>query len=210
MGQTNAHAGKLEGRAIVPIGIRDTIVRIEVLKASIGSIVTIATAIRHAETRNSSHVDTATDIIKDDTLHIKQAIVEGENGAEIKGTKTYSGNRKLKMPDYIRELIEAQPKKDEYVVHLSGQAMYKQFSRLCEKHGIPHYRFHDLRHANASVMLALGVPDKYAMERMGHATNNMLKTVYQHTMSSKQNEVSAMVDQYFNQKLHTDLHTVEK
>lgn len=146
------------------------------------------------------------DAIKGDTLHIKQAIVEGENGSEVKGTKTYSGNRKLQLPKYIRELIEAQPKTDDYVIHLSGQAMYKQFSRLCEKHGIPHYRFHDLRHANASVMLALGVPDKYAMERMGHATNNMLKTVYQHTMKSKQDEVAEKVNNYFSQKLHHELH----
>ena len=38
---------------------------------------------------------------------------------------------------------------------------------------------------NASVMLRLNVPDKYAMERMGHSTNNMLKNVYQHTMNDK-------------------------
>ena len=81
MGQTNAHARKLEGRAIVPIGIRDTIVSIEVLQASIGSIVTIATAIRHAETRNSSHVETATDIINDDTL---QNYIKYEYGKYIK------------------------------------------------------------------------------------------------------------------------------
>lgn len=147
------------------------------------------------------------DAIKDGVLHIKQAIVQGEDGAVVKGTKTYSGNRKIKLPQYIADLIDAQPRTDDYVVHLSGQAMYKQFSRLCEKHGIPHYRFHDLRHANASVMLALGVPDKYAMERMGHATNNMLKTVYQHTMKSKQDEVSQTVDDYFSKKLHTKLHT---
>ena len=55
-------------------------------------------------------------------------------------------------------------------------------------------------------MLALGVPDKYAMERMGHATSNMLKTVYQHTMRSKQDEVADMVDDYFTRKLHTDFH----
>lgn len=149
------------------------------------------------------------DAIKGDTLHIKQAIVEGENGSEVKGTKTYSGNRKLKLPAHILDLINSQPKKDEYVVHLSGQAMYKKFSRMCEKHGIPHYRFHDLRHANASVMLALGVPDKYAMERMGHATNNMLKTVYQHTMKSKQDEVTDKVNDYFSKKLHHELHHKE-
>lgn len=141
------------------------------------------------------------DCISGDVLHIRQAIVEGENGPEVKGTKTYSGNRKLQIPEYISGLIEKQPRTDEYVIHLSGQAMYKRFSRLCENAGLPHFRFHDLRHANASVMLALGVPDKYAMERMGHSTNNMLKTVYQHTMASKQEEVSNMVNKYFFAKI---------
>ena len=56
-------------------------------------------------------------------------------------------------------------------------------------------------------MLALGVPDKYAMERMGHASNNMLKTVYQHTMNDKTEEVSNVVDSYFEANLHTKLHT---
>jgi len=62
---------------------------------------------------------------------------------------------------------------------------------------LPHFRFHDLRHANTSVMLALNIPDKYAMERMGHATNNMLKTVYQHTMDEKRESVSDAIDEYF-------------
>lgn len=56
-------------------------------------------------------------------------------------------------------------------------------------------------------MLALNVPDKYAMERMGHATNNMLKNVYQHTMKDKQDEVADLVDKYFTEKLDTILDT---
>ena len=56
-------------------------------------------------------------------------------------------------------------------------------------------------------MLALGVPNRYAQERMGHATDNMLKTVYQHTMSAEQTKVSQQVDNYFNSLLHTILHT---
>lgn len=150
----------------------------------------------------------AWDCIAGDMLHIKQAIVQGENGPTLKGTKTYSGDRKIRIPAYIKSLIEATPKAGDYIVPLSGQAIYKRFSRLCEKAGLPHYRFHDLRHANASVMLALNVPDKYAMERMGHATNNMLKTVYQHTMKDKQEEVSDLVDNYFTSKLHTKMHTI--
>ena len=77
---------------------------------------------------------------------------------------------------------------------------------MCKRYGLPRYRFHDLRHVQASVMLALGVPDKYAMERMGHASTNMLKTVYQHTMKSKSEEVADIVDTFFSEKLHTELH----
>lgn len=146
------------------------------------------------------------DCVGEETLRIKQAIVEGEDGPALKGTKTYSGDRSIRLPSYIKSLIGAQPRTDDFIVHLSGQAMYKRFSRLCEKAGLPHYRFHDLRHANASIMLALNIPDKYAMERMGHATNNMLKTVYQHTMRDKQEEVANLVDNYFTEKLHTNLH----
>ena len=36
------------------------------------------------------------------------------------------------------------------------------------------------------------------MERMGHATNYMLKTVYQHTMQEKEDCVDASLNQYFS------------
>lgn len=150
------------------------------------------------------------DEIEGDKLYIRQAIVEGEHGPAVKGTKTYSGYRVLKIPPYIKELIDLQPKIDEHVVHMSGQAIYKAFVASCKKAGVRHYRFHDLRHANASVMLSLNIPDKYAMERMGHATNNMLKRVYQHTMKSKRNEVDDAVDNYFSQILQMKLQTEAK
>ena len=47
-------------------------------------------------------------------------------------------------------------------------------------------------------MLALGIPDKYAMQRIGHASNTILKNVYQHTMEQKQNEFSITLDEYFS------------
>lgn len=146
------------------------------------------------------------DCIEGDTLHIKQALVEGENGPALKTTKSYSGNRKIRIPPYIMALIDAQPRTDDYIIHYTRNALYNHLRRMCDKYGLPHYRFHDLRHVQASVMLALGVPDKYAMERMGHASTNMLKTVYQHTMKSKSEEVADMVDGFFEQKLHTGLH----
>lgn len=148
------------------------------------------------------------DCIEGDTLHVKQALVSGEDNAQVlKSTKTYSGNRKLRIPPYIAELISKQPRTGDYIVTYKRNSLYSHLTRLCEQCGLPHYRFHDLRHVQASVMLMLNVPDKYAMERMGHASNNMLKNVYQHTMRQKSEEVADMVDDYFSEYLHTNLHT---
>lgn len=47
-------------------------------------------------------------------------------------------------------------------------------------------------------MLALGIPDKYAMERGGWATNSTLKNVYQHTFSAERDQVDEKIDNYFN------------
>lgn len=147
------------------------------------------------------------DCIDGNILHIKQALVEGENGPVLKSTKSYSGNRKIHIPPYIFDLIIKQPRKDEYIIHYTRNAMYNHLRRMCDKYELPHYRFHDLRHVQASVMLMLNVPDKYAMERMGHASTNMLKNVYQHTIKTKSDEVAQIIDNFFEERLHTNLHT---
>lgn len=45
---------------------------------------------------------------------------------------------------------------------------------------------------------------KLAQERLGHSTDHMLKTVYQHIMATTRSEVDDIVDQKFSTILHTD------
>ena len=126
-------------------------------------------------------------------LHIRRAKVD----EGVKTTKTYASQRDLPLPDHIADLMGEPGKKDAPVVSMTRRRILTVFHRLCEGAGVQAYRFHDLRHINASVMLAQGIPDKYAMERMGHATNNMLKTVYQHTMAAQSLAYAAQLDAYF-------------
>ena len=144
------------------------------------------------------------DDIDGDYLNVRRAIVLGENGPVEKGTKTYSGTRRLHLPAYIKSLMEAHPNKGAHIVPLSGKAIYSGFSRICIKAGVPHFRFHDLRHMNASVMLAEGIPDKYGMKRMGHATNYMLKTTYQHTIKEKELRYDEKIDAKFEELFKPD------
>ena len=133
-------------------------------------------------------------------LHIRRAVVdEGE-----KATKTYGSQRDLPLPDYLKGLL---PERDGPLVPMTRRALYCRFQAVCRRAGVQHYRFHDLRHINASVMLAIGVPNKYAQERMGHSTDHMLQTVYQHTMSKEAQAVAKKVDAYFYDILQTKLQT---
>ena len=61
--------------------------------------------------------------------------------------------------------------------------------------------FHQLRHMNASIMAALGIPNLYAQERGGWSTDHTLKTVYQHTFSKEREAVDKTIDKFFNEKI---------
>lgn len=82
---------------------------------------------------------------------------------------------------------------------MSGIMIYKKFVRLLEKNGLPHMTFHNLRHINASVMAMLKIPDKYAMERGGWRTDNVMKRVYTHTFSWQRNESCDIIDGFFKE-----------
>ena len=54
-------------------------------------------------------------------------------------------------------------------------------------------------------MLMLGVPDKYAMERGGWATNTTLKNVYQHTFDEERRKVDEQIDGFSSLCLANEL-----
>lgn len=135
--------------------------------------------------------------IVDSNLHIRNAMVYVDRKNIIKATKSFSGTRTVNIPPHILNMINAQNKDTQFVINMSGQSIYKKFVKLLKDNNLPHFRFHDLRHANASIMLMLGIPDKYAMERLGHSTTNMLKTVYQHTISEEKEIINNKIDNYF-------------
>lgn len=131
---------------------------------------------------------------KTNKIFINKALVINEKKEYVvKGTKTTSGTRLLDIPDTVLDTL----KSVSLPLSLKPSQISDRFIDISKKSEVK-CRFHDLRHFYASVMLLLGVPDKYAMERMGHATTNMLKTVYQHTFEEKQAEITNRLNDFFN------------
>lgn len=103
---------------------------------------------------------------KNGVLTINQVIVTvGKENITKSMAKTTKSNRQLKVPEIIQHLVDEVD--GEYITTFDGVTISHKFKSIAIKNGFPDITFHDLRHLNASIMLALGVPDKYAMERGG-------------------------------------------
>lgn len=63
--------------------------------------------------------------------------------------------------------------------------------------GIPHDRFHDLRHTFATLMLQQGVHPKVVQEILGHSTIAITLDTYSHVLPNMQEEAIGKLDQMF-------------
>jgi integrase len=69
--------------------------------------------------------------------------------------------------------------------------------RFVQTNDLPSIRFHDLRHAHASLMLIQGVHPKIVSERLGHASIGITLDTYSHVLPSMQSEAARAFDQLF-------------
>lgn len=124
--------------------------------------------------------------VRDGYVTVNKAVVPDKSGEwREKQPKTISGYRRVKLPKNVKIEGEGAGR----ITDLTPVALSRKCSRLS------HNRFsiHDLRHYYASVLLRLGVPNKYAAKQMGHATENMLQKVYQHLFANAEAEYDALI-----------------
>lgn len=125
-------------------------------------------------------------------------------------TKSKASTRLLEVDAVLKERLDRAERTSEYISTMQPNSILKRFQQLCEQNGLPHFTMHGQRHGNASLMLAQGVPDKYAMERLGQSSPNMIKNVYQHLYDSKKKEISQTMSDKFSSILDTKLDTNDK
>jgi integrase len=86
-----------------------------------------------------------------------------------------------------------------YGRYLHTDSLAKTFHRLLAQAGLPHMRFHDLRHSAATILLAAGVHPKMVQELLGHSTISMTMDIYSHVLPPMQQEVANKMDGLFKQ-----------
>jgi integrase len=74
------------------------------------------------------------------------------------------------------------------------------FSRILKKAGLPHMRFHDLRHTAATLLLVRGINPKVVSEMLGHSQISITLDVYSHVTPHMQELAAQAMDEVFNEE----------
>ena len=135
-----------------------------------------------------------------------RAVPRNKDGTGYKldrvATKTTRSIRTLDPSPFVLEALEAERKRQamsrvsRYVFAtpegepLDPRNTTKSFQTQLAHAGLPRMRFHDLRHATATVMLAQGIPLRVIQEALGHRHISTTAGVYAHVLPSLQKEAA--------------------
>lgn len=132
--------------------------------------------------------------IKGNTIHVHHSLVLGADKEwHLKAPKTTTSDRYIEAPQFVIDRI----KEVGHITKLNPHSITIMFQRVLDRNGIPHFRFHDLRHYSASIRHALGIPDAYIMADGGWCSDKVLKAVYRHAMSDRKKEMSDKANNHF-------------
>lgn len=136
-------------------------------------------------------------------IYIDEALVLNKDKKSVlKDTKSTDSDRWLSLPTYIAEKIKNLPRKGERVFEgVSVNAWTQRFPKVCKKVGIPHYRFHDLRHSMATVGVTLNIADKVVMARGGWSNYATMKNIYQAVLQDDTSAADVLYNAYFTELL---------
>ena len=146
-----------------------------------------------------------TSCINGNRVHVcKNMITTSERKWIIKQPKSYAGDRFIDYPDFVAEKWKGM---NGRVTNLNPDNITSRFRIALRRAGLPHFRFHDLRHYSASIQHALGIPDAYIMQRGGWTSDSTLKAVYRHAMSDQTKQMDALANAHFESLCNTECNT---
>lgn len=75
--------------------------------------------------------------------------------------------------------------------------LQKAFHELLKDTGLPHMRFHDLRHSAITILLSMGVQPHVVAEIVGHSDVRITLGVYGHVLPNMYDEAMRKMEDLF-------------
>ena len=147
-------------------------------------------------------------------LAVCQSLEETKSGLVFKQPKTQRSRRTIALPQLAVESLrrhKAQQAAERLAIGpgyrdnglvfagyegepWAPDAFSSAFAAQVRRTGLPHIRFHDLRHTHASQLLRQGVNAKVVSERLGHASVGFTLDVYSHVLPGMQDDAARRID----------------
>lgn len=193
----------------------------EPLKYKTMVMLTIATGLRRGEMLGLEWQDVD---FKNNTIDVHKATqYVPRKGVFVKSPKTEESTRLITVPASVMALLKEYKKQqteerlkmgnlwqagDKLFTNRYGQPLHPDyithwFSEFLERHNLPHIRFHDLRHLNATLLIAEGVPLKNVSKRLGHSNISTTADIYTHALQSVDQEAANKLDGLFKSSTKT-------
>jgi integrase len=135
-------------------------------------------------------------------------------GTQLVETKTERSRRTLVMPQIVvnalcahrgRQAVERLAAGERWVgldlvfpsergTLADGPNVTHRFHKLLKRAGMPAMRFHDLRHACASLLLVQGVHPRVVMETLGHSQISLTMNTYSHVLPALQRDAAEKME----------------
>ena len=134
------------------------------------------------------------------TLLVKYNLYRLDGEYHLTTPKTKSSARLITLPPQVIEIFKEQKAWQEkrraevgsrwierdavftgqFWEYLNKTYINTEFKKLLKKHDFPNIHIHDLRHANASLLINMGVPVKVISEHLGHCDTRTTENIYAH------------------------------
>lgn len=130
-----------------------------------------------------------------DTITINHTVVKNLTIIEKDRTKTETSRRTFELLPECREMLKAlkasqnaskSKNKDGYIFCWEDGRLFRPdyvtrgFQRVLKSHGLPHMRFHDLRHSTASILFEKGWSLEDVKNWLGHSDIETTSNIYLH------------------------------
>ena len=148
-------------------------------------------------------------------LHVRRALTTAKGGPRLAAPKTKGSRRRVSLTGAAAEALKGHLECQLEEIDRAGSLWQenglvfaseagapldrrdvtsRRFKPLLERAGLPHFRFHDLRHTCATLLLTQNVNPKVVSEMLGHSSIAITLDTYSHVLPTMQDSAARALE----------------
>jgi integrase len=175
-------------------------------------VTALATGLRQGELLALRWEDVDLDVRK--TLRVRHTLARVDGKLKLLEPKTERSRRSVSLPEVVVTALRAHRTRQRMERLVAGSRwqdtghvfattigtpieaarVTRSFALALERAGLPHIRFHDLRHAAATFLLAQGFTLEDVKNLLGHSSIVLTSNTYGHVLEGRQQQVARGMD----------------